>query len=192
MTKGELTLTDAEIDCWMGTDRKPRLVPQAPLARIRDTHHWLARAIASGRRHCEVAAECGYSQSRISILMADPTFRELVAHYREQFGTQDMGSIMASRTMMEENFRKFLRLQADLADDLAERYESGEAIPAGTVLDNVVSLADRLGHGKQQTNINVDANGLADRIAAARKAYLNTTADEPPALPSLPSPEAGQ
>jgi hypothetical protein len=180
----DLELTEAELDA-LGWE-KPRLVPLAPLARLRDSHHWLARSIASGKRYSEVAFECGYSVSRISILMADPAFQELVALYRREFHEKDMDFHLETRHMLMGNFRKFARLQSDLADDIAEDHEAGKPIPAGTVHDNVISLADRLGHGKTSTQISVDANGLADRIAAARKEYLKTKAPPEPKLVEAP------
>jgi len=176
----DLELTNEEVDRWLApTGEKPRLVPTTPLARLRDSHHWLARSIASGKRHWEVAYECGYSISRISILLADPTFQELVAQYRKELAERDIDAILENRAILQGNFRKFARLQSDLADDLTERFEQGEKLPAGVIHDNVISLADRLGMGKTQTNINVDANGLADRIAAARREYLKTKQPAP-------------
>lgn len=37
--------------------------------------------LSSGLTETEVAASTGYSQSRISILKADPSFKELLAYY---------------------------------------------------------------------------------------------------------------
>ncbi|HEX4500616.1 MAG TPA: hypothetical protein VH187_05500 [Scandinavium sp.] len=173
---------------------KARLIPLQPLQRIRDSHHWLARAIAMGKRHFEVAAETGYSISRISILLADPTFQNLVQMYRREFAEQDIEGHMDARQMLQQNFVKSLRLQSDLLDDYADAHEAGEKLPAGVILDNVVNLADRLGHGKTQTNVNVDANGLADRIEAARRAYLRSlgdSADPATRKPSHASASAG-
>jgi hypothetical protein len=54
-----------------------------PIKALRDHHHQLARLLASGVPNVEAAAITGYSQSRISILKGDPSFRELLAYYRE-------------------------------------------------------------------------------------------------------------
>lgn len=54
------------------------------VAKLRHTHHLLARLLAEGRKAVEVSAITGYSQSRISILQQDPAFRELIEHYKSQ------------------------------------------------------------------------------------------------------------
>src|SRR5262245_9909428 len=51
---------------------------------LRERHHSIARLIAEGRHQGEVAAITGYTQSRISILLTDPTFAELVAFYKRE------------------------------------------------------------------------------------------------------------
>lgn len=168
---------------------KPRLVPASPLVRLRDTHHWLARALASGMRHGEAAAETGYSISRISILLADPTFQNLVAYYRRKYGDADFTDIMEEKAMMRVAYRRTLR---QMIDHYEESDEKGELLPMGHIRENFVALADRLGHGKTQTNVNVDANGLADRMAAARKEYLQriSAAKQPDAVP-VPQEDKG-
>lgn len=61
---------------------QPVETSQAPkLARLRQIHHEIARMLSSGLTETEVAASTGYSQSRISILKADPSFKELLAYY---------------------------------------------------------------------------------------------------------------
>ena len=54
------------------------------IQRLRSTHHRLAQLIADGTKQVDVSLITGYSQSRISVLMADPGFQELVAQYRNQ------------------------------------------------------------------------------------------------------------
>lgn len=54
-----------------------------PLARLRASHHFLARLLAEGRRPGECSLMTGYSPSRISILQNDPAFMDLVAYYKE-------------------------------------------------------------------------------------------------------------
>jgi hypothetical protein len=59
-------------------------VETRPLARLRHTHHMLARLLAEGRKNEECSLITGYSPSRISILQHDPAFKELVAYYSDQ------------------------------------------------------------------------------------------------------------
>lgn len=62
----------------------PKGVKTMPLAKLRNTHHLLARLLAEGRSGAECSAMTGYSPSRISILKSDPAFVELVHHYQGQ------------------------------------------------------------------------------------------------------------
>lgn len=59
-------------------------LPANPLARLKHTHHLLARLIAEGRKQVEISLITGYSPSRISVLKDDPAFKELVSYYAEQ------------------------------------------------------------------------------------------------------------
>lgn len=53
------------------------------ILQLRNSHHQLARVLAEGVAHEEASAITGYSSSRISILLDDPMFAELVEYYRE-------------------------------------------------------------------------------------------------------------
>lgn len=54
------------------------------IGKLRSIHHELARALAAGAKQVQAAHIVGMSQSRISILMNDPSFRDLVAYYGAQ------------------------------------------------------------------------------------------------------------
>ena len=75
-------LTEADLGALIHPE--PMGSKAAPIQRIRSTHHRLAQLIADGLRQVEVSLITGYSQSRISQLLVDPAFQELVAHYRNQ------------------------------------------------------------------------------------------------------------
>lgn len=72
------------------SDRQELLAPaplgseNAPVQKMRDTHHALARLLAEGRPAVEAASILGLSQSWISILRNDPAFKELLAYYQGQ------------------------------------------------------------------------------------------------------------
>src|SRR5688500_11397889 len=61
---------------------KPRGTKSPAITRLRARHQGLARALAAGASNEEAAAICGYGPSRVSILLADPQFKDLVEHYR--------------------------------------------------------------------------------------------------------------
>jgi len=54
--------------------------PQA-LARVRARHHLLAQLLCRGVSQTEAGLITGYGNSTVSILLADPAFKELMAHY---------------------------------------------------------------------------------------------------------------
>jgi len=54
------------------------------IVKLKESHHQLARTIAAGAGNAEASARTGYSPSRISILMNDPAFKELVEFYAKE------------------------------------------------------------------------------------------------------------
>lgn len=54
---------------------------QAPLQVLRYRHHRLARLVAEGHKYVDIGEMVGYTPGRISVLLEDPAFQELVKHY---------------------------------------------------------------------------------------------------------------
>lgn len=124
---------------------------------FRERHHALARLIAEGRKPGEAALLCRYTQSRMSVLLADPAFMELVNHYRE---------------MVNEEFVDFQAKLAELALDAAHILQSRmeekpEDLSDALVLQIVQVGADRTGHGPSQKVEHNHKVGLADRLMSA-------------------------
>lgn len=163
-TSGRATKTlSAEFERELGLDDVALLldergVQSIPIAQLRERHHALARLIAEGRKPGEAALLCRYSQSRMSVLLADPAFRELVIHYT---------------TIVNEQFVDFQAKLAELAVDAAfimqsRMEETPDELSDATVLSILTIGADRTGHGpSQKSEVNIKV-GLADRISAAR------------------------
>ena len=131
----------------------------APLKKLRERHHAVARALASGMKPGEAANMYGYSASRVSILQADPSFADLVKFYtvktdEKYYGMHDRMSALGQ----------------DAVDEIQDRLEdSPEDFSIGQLLEVSKAYADRTGHGvTTTTEVNVKV-GLADRLAAARK-----------------------
>jgi hypothetical protein len=127
------------------------------LTQLKDRHHSVARLLAAGHRPWEVCAITGYSSAHLSLLQNDPSFNELLAHYRgnEDAATADVASRVRDAA-------------ATAVTKLTERLESDEAIDFADLNKATKDLLDRAGHGPRSTkdvNINI---GLADRIEAAR------------------------
>lgn len=135
---------------------------QAPtIKRLKDSHHGLARALAGGMKPAEASAITGYSLSRISILQADPTFQELLAHYRNNAEAEfkDLHARMASLSM---DFANELQYRIDEQPDSFENKELTDAIKV---------LADRTGHApvtRQISSVNYRVD-ISARIAQARQ-----------------------
>lgn len=139
----------------------PVQVQTAPVIKdIKDRHHALARVLASGESEGVASAITGYSQSRISILKADPQFCELLEFYRGQAIDET------------EAFRKRMVMVGMTAlGELAERLENEpEKFTPGTLKDIAKDLADRTGHApssKPAQGLNVNIN-IRDSMAEAR------------------------
>lgn len=166
-------LTNADLDM-LATERG---TAARPIQRLRDRHHFLARCLANGMSNTEASAVTGYDPSRISILIKDPTFKELVSHYqvvkdsfRAEF--QDRAELLALTAMNE--------LQERLEDD-------PESMSAPTLLEVMKTTADRTGHAPTVKTLNVNVNAdLGSRLNAARARLADRT--RPEGTAGLPSP----
>ena len=88
-----------------------------PLAKIRETHHALARAIARGMSDVEASSVTGYSPLTVTRLRSsDPAFMELVAAYREQVSKEFAQVVDRMRTL---GLSALDELQQRLEDDPA-------------------------------------------------------------------------
>lgn len=138
--------------------REPRTIQT-----LRDNHHRIARAIASGFKDAEVAATCGISISRVTTFKADPSCQELIAHYRgvltSEWAQQD--------TVIEFMRSNALKAQAMISDKLDEAAEKGEYLPTRDLLGIAELGLDRTGYGKVNKNLNVNVD-FAARLEAAR------------------------
>lgn len=130
------------------------------LKRLGERHHALARALASGMAPGEAAIVCRYDSSRVSILLDDPAFRELLVFYRESVNEKYLG--------LHEQLGG---LAGDAAEELADRLEQEpEKFSVGQLMEVVKMGADRTGHGPQSSTTNVNVNvDLASRLQEARK-----------------------
>lgn len=132
-----------------------------PIKRLRDTHHALARVLASGASCADASAITGYSPSRISILQADPQFQELLAHYRGQ-----------SSEVVADFRNRMAGMGLDALQELQHRLEEDpDGFSSQLLLELTKVMADRTGHapaGKGGTAVQVNVN-LGERMAKARE-----------------------
>lgn len=129
----------------------------APLQRLTERHHQLARYIAENKTMTECSYLTGYGLSRISILKADSSFQELIAHYTK----------VAEAEIADFN-AELKATSRDALNAIRELLENNEL--STTQLMKLIELtADRAGHGPQSTaNVKVTAD-IGDRLDAARK-----------------------
>lgn len=130
-----------------------------PLKRISERHHALARALASGQDHKQAGAIYGYSESRISILLSDPAFTELLSFYRAE-----------DTEVVRDLSVKMAEVASTATDILIERLEDDpDKFTIGQLHETIKLTADRTGYGPQtQTNVNVNVD-FASRLQAARQ-----------------------
>lgn len=154
---------------------------------LRHTHHNLARLLAQGTPGVEAAAITGYSQSRISILKADPAFQELLAHYAG----------LATEVFVNVHER-LAGLGTDALEELSRRLdEDPESFTHKELLAVMEASMDRSGHGKTATvNVNaVSASSLLEAVKAEaqRRSLGNVTTRSPGALagPADAAPHLG-
>lgn len=144
------------------------------LQELKDSHHALARSLATGMKPYEASLVTGYSPSRISILQADPAFKELVEFYR-----QNEEAIYASL------HERMALLGLETASELQRRLreEPGE-ISSNLLNEMLKTLADRTGHGPQTKSTHVNVNvDLSARLQAGRERLKALQA--PPAQPEV-------
>lgn len=149
-------LTEADL-----VSPKTEIQTAPSIKKLKDTHHALARVLATGSSEAEASAITGYSLSRISILKADPQFKELLDFYRTE-------AFEASGVFAQRMASVGMSALSELADRLEDEPEK---ISTGVLREIVQTLADRTGHaptgkgGGATVNVNI---GLSDKMAEAR------------------------
>jgi hypothetical protein len=117
-----------------------------PLARLRATHHLAARCLAEGKKNFEVAEITGYTPGRINDLLKDPTFKDLVEHYKSE--------VKERWTGVQE---RLAGLGIAMTEEIQQRLEEApEKISNEELRRWVETLMDRAGFGPTKTaNLNV-------------------------------------
>lgn len=157
--------------------KEPRAI--TPVKTFRDSHHRLARLIASGARMADVVAQSGYSHVRINTLMPDPAFQNLIQHYREMVNEAFVESVDAYHELATSNMLKAERM---LADKLDQASEDDTLLPTRDLIAISRDAADRFGYGKRQTNLNVNMD-----FAAMLEKRLAKRLGAPPPAPAVPA-----
>lgn len=150
-------LNDSDI-ALLSVERGVQKTPST-VKRLSERHHGLARALASGMKHYQAAQMFGYHSHRVTILLNDPSFKELVIFYREH---------------KDAEFRQVQKMMAgdlvDFVDSAHDDLIEGKMSP-GQKLEFIKGYADRTGLGPATTanHNHVHTVNVADRLNAARK-----------------------
>lgn len=130
-----------------------------PLQRLSARHHDLARSLAMGMKPSEAAFKVGLSVSRVSILQADPTFKELVDRYKLDVEAAFMG--------MNE---RMAALGTDMVSTLEERLEADpDQFTTDELLRGTQIFADRTGHAPKRVEEKHHFINFGDRLSEARQ-----------------------
>ncbi len=162
------------------------LAPRTPVSRVarfRESHHRVARLIASGMRREEVVANSGYSSQRILTLSSDPAFQNLVAQYRAKVDEAFISGIDSYYEFATSNMLKAERMIADKLDSAED--DDGPVIPMRELIAISRDAADRFGYGKHQTNTNVNVD-----FAKELEKAISRTGKPIEAVPSRPASTA--
>lgn len=166
------------------------------LDQYRERHHAVARLIAIGATHDHIRRQTGITFKRISILLNDPSFKELVALYRD-----DVEKIWNRNVdqYLDLGMSNMIQTEAMIQDQLEEADEAGEKLPLLTLNRLSQDRADRFGYPKtSQVEHKHDFAALLDRAiersgkAGAVKVIEAIAVEvsgggEAPPSPSLPS-----
>ena len=165
-----------------GNQRTPTVV-QA----LRVTHHKIAQMIAGGMKYTDVARIMAMTPQRIQQLLADPTFQNLIAEYRDL----DMGEtgdfIDTYRTVLMGNM---LKAELHVQRKLEQFEEEGETLPVRDAISISRDAADRLGVGKASVRVNANldfAAQLEKAVARSKTVTIMGTATTNPSTSGVAS-----
>jgi transcriptional regulator with XRE-family HTH domain len=130
---------------------------------LRDSHHNIARLLASGLKLSDIAQATGFSISRISLLRSDPSMVELIERYRAIATAEWRESIDHFAAQAVSNMVKAERMLADKLDDADAE---GTTLPTRELIAIAADRMDRFGYGKKTANLNVNVDFAAKLEAA--------------------------
>lgn len=140
---------------------KPHTYKPNRVTEFRDSHHLVARLVASGLRNDEILERSGFSYQSLYRFNQDPAFQELVAQYRKveldkyDHSRDEYASLI---------FRNQIKAERKLADRLDD--EDEDRVSTRDLITIARDAADRTGYGKRNTQVNVNV-GMASALERA-------------------------
>ena len=133
--------------------------------RFRESYHSLARMVAADMTTNIIRQQTGISHRRLRLLLADPSFNELIAIYRKRIDEKWNENI---DRYLDLGMSNMIRAEALIQDRLEEEDEDG-VCPVPTMLLDRISQgrADRFGYSKNSTlRVEHDFAASLDRAIA--------------------------
>jgi hypothetical protein len=158
----------------------PRIVKN-----LRDSHHMVARLVATGMAYKDVAVRTGYSAARVTQLMDSPAFIELVAHYRAKI---DDSYVETFDTYFDYIGRNGVIAERLLNDKLTESEHDDFSVQQLVAIS--ANAADRTGYPKrhESINLNVDFAAQLDRATKRAKEVKATSDSSKPVSQAVSNP----
>lgn len=151
----ELTALDITERMVVSVDSQP-----APLQRLRDSHHHVARLLSDGQSAVYISAITGYAPNTIAQLKRDPAFQELMEHYKNE-----VAEIFIDVT------KRLRDVSLDAVTTISDRLaENPDAIATKDLISVAQMGADRSGNGPTSTQLSVNANITPEKMAAMQEA----------------------
>ena len=145
--------------------QQPKNSTASKVKKVSQRHHHLARCIASGMSNVEAGAVAGYCPSRISILKADPLFKELVHFYSA-----------TKQDVFTDTLEMLKNLTNEAVRELMNRLETEpETLSNDALLKALTIGADRTGFGPTTTQqtLNISLTEQMDLAEKRVNAHLN-------------------
>ena len=131
------------------------------LDQYRESHHSIARLVAIGATHELIRRQTGVTLRRLSLHLADPSFIELVEHYRKRVDEKWNENV---DQFLDIGMGNMIRAEAMIQDKLDKADEEGEELPLLTLNRLSQDRADRFGYPKtSQVEHKHDFAALLDR-----------------------------
>lgn len=156
--------------------RPPR--PEGTIARLRDSHHQVARLFAMGFKATRVAELSGYSINRVMQLERVPAVKELISSYRVNIVDEEYTKVIRDKAMLEAE--NDFKAERQLSERLDIADEEGEPLP----VRDLVSIARKK---DRSTNIQVNIGDFAEQLDRAKKASMKVI-ESTPVQPKTPLP----
>lgn len=135
------------------------------ITRYRETHHSVARMVAADMTPSMIHQRTGLSQRRLTLLLADPSFNELIAIYRQRIEEKWNDTV---DVYLDLGMSNMIRAESQIAERLDEAENEGaEPLPLA-ILDRISQgRADRFGYSKHSTlDVKHDFASMLDRAIA--------------------------